>query len=109
MRQFINAGSSAADGVVRRRRCNTWPSAVEVKISGFDVVEGSVRIYVRSMVGEPGRGLSGATTMTRYWSPSSAGIGLVGGRAVLAAQVVTFDMSGSGAVIGVGGHAADVH
>ena len=42
------------------------------KISGFDVVDGSVRIYVRSMVGEPGRGLSGATTMTRYWSPSSA-------------------------------------
>ena len=101
MRQFINAGSSAADGVVRRRR-NTWPSAVEVKISGFDVVEGSVRIYVRSMAGEPGRGLSGATTMTRYWSPSSAGIGLVGERDVLAAQVATFDMSGSGAVIGVG-------
>ena len=42
------------------------------KISGFDVVEGSVRIYVRSMVGEPGTGLSGATTRTRYWSPSSA-------------------------------------
>jgi hypothetical protein len=54
MRQFINAGSSAADGVVRRRR-NTWPSAVEVKISGFDVVEGSVRIYVQSMFGGPGR------------------------------------------------------
>jgi hypothetical protein len=32
---------------------------------------------------------------------------MVGGRAVLAAQVVTFDMSGSGAVIGVG-HATDV-
>ena len=31
-----------------------------VKISGFDVVEGSMRIYVRSMAGEPGRGLSGA-------------------------------------------------
>ena len=105
MRQFINAGSSAADGVVRRRR-NTWPSAVEVKISGFDVVEGSVRIYVRSMAGEAGRGLSGATTMTRYWSPSSAGIGLVGERAVWAGQVVTFDMSGSGAVFGVGGRAA---
>ena len=29
------------------------------KISGFDVVDGSVRIYVRSMAGEPGRGLSG--------------------------------------------------
>src|SRR6478609_905250 len=42
------------------------------KISGFDVVDGSVRIYGRSMVGEPGRGLSGATTRTRYWSPSSA-------------------------------------
>ena len=41
-----------------RRRRNTWPSAVEVKISGFDVVDGSVRIYVRSMAGGPGRGLS---------------------------------------------------
>ena len=103
-----NAGSSATDGVVRRRR-NTWPSAVEVKISGFDVVDGSVRIYVRSMAGGPGRGLSGATTRTRYWSPSSAGIGMVGGRAVWAAQVVTFDMSGSGAVNRCGGRAADVH
>ena len=101
-------GSSATDGVVRRRR-HTWPSAVEGKISGFDVVDGSVRIYVRSMAGEPGRGLSGVTTMTRYWSPSSAGIGMVGGRAVWAGQVVTFDMSGSGAVIGVGGRAADAH
>ena len=36
--------------------------------------------------------------MTRFWSPSSAGIGIVRGRAVWAAQVVTFDMSGSGAV-----------
>lgn len=76
------------------------------KISGFDVVDGSVRIYVRSMVGEPGRGLSGATTRTRYWSPSSAGVGMVGERAVWAGQVVTFGMSGSGAVIGVGGRAA---
>ena len=91
------------------RRRKTWPSAVEVEISGFDVVDGSVRIYVRSMAGEPGRGLSSATTRTRYWSPSSTGIGMVGARAVLAAQVVTFDMSGSGAVIGVGGHAADAH
>ena len=57
-------GPRPLNGVVRRRR-NTWPSAVEGEISGFDVVEGSVRIYVRSMVGEPGRGLSGATTMTR--------------------------------------------
>jgi hypothetical protein len=54
-----NAGSAAADGVVRRRH-NTWPSAVGVKISGLDVVDGSVRIYVRSMAGGPGRGLSGA-------------------------------------------------
>jgi len=46
---------------VRRRR-KTWPSAVEVKISGFDVVDGSVRIYGRSMAGGPGRGLSSATT-----------------------------------------------
>ena len=30
-------------------------------------------------------------------------MGMVGGRAVWAAQVVTFDMSGSGAVNGVGG------
>ena len=97
-----NAGSSATDGVVRRRR-HTWPSAVEVKISGFDVVDGSGRIYVRSMAGGPGRGLSGATTRTRYWSPSSAGIGMVGERAVWAGQVVTFDMSGSGAVNWCGG------
>ena len=59
-----------------------WPSAVGVKISDFDLVDGSVRIYVQSMVGEPGRGLSSAATMTRYWSPSSAGIGLVGESAV---------------------------
>src|SRR5690349_22368057 len=39
-----------------------WPSAVEVEISGFDVVEGSVRIYVQSVVVEPGRWLSSATT-----------------------------------------------
>jgi hypothetical protein len=88
-----NAGASAANGVVRRRR-HTRPSAVEVKISGFDVVDRSVRIYVRSMVGEPGTGLPGATTRTRYWSPSPAGIGMVGERAVWAGQVVTFDMSG---------------
>ena len=35
------------------------------RISGLDVVDGSVWIYVRSMAGEPGRGLSGAATMTR--------------------------------------------
>src|SRR6476660_5462450 len=35
-------------------------------------LKGSVRIYVRSMVGELGRRLSSAATMTRYWSPSSA-------------------------------------
>ncbi len=71
--------SLATDGVLRRR--NTGPSGVGVKISGLDVVEGSVRIYVRSMVGAPGRGLSGAATMTRFWAPSSAGIGMVGERA----------------------------
>ena len=60
---------------MRRRRCNTRPSAVGVKISGLDVVDGSVRIYVRSMAGGPGRGLSSAATMTRFWSPSSAGMG----------------------------------
>ena len=38
----------------------------------FDVVEGSVRIYVQSMFGGPGRRLSSAATMTRYWSLSSA-------------------------------------
>ena len=100
-----NAGSSAADGVVRRRR-NTWPSAVEVKISGFDVVDGSARIYGRSMAGGPGRGLSAATTIG---SPSSAGIGMVGGRAVWAARVVTFDVSGSGAVNRCGAAPRNVH
>ena len=59
------------------------------------------------MVGGPGRGLCGAAARTRYGSPSSAGIGMVGGRAVWAGRVVTFDMSGSGAVIGVGGRAAE--
>ena len=34
------------------------------------------------------------------------GIGMVGGRAVWAGQVVTFEVSGSGAVFGVGGRAA---
>ena len=58
------------------------------------------------MAGGPGRGLPGATTRTRSWSPSSAGIGMVSERAVWAGQVVTFGMSGSGAVIGVGGRAA---
>src|SRR6476646_6340872 len=98
-------GSSGTDGVVRRRR-HTWPSSGRGKSSGFDVVDGSGRIYVRSMAGGHGRELPGATTRTRYWSPSSAGIGMVGGRAVWAGQVVTFGMSGSGAVIGVGGRAA---
>jgi hypothetical protein len=96
---------------VRRRR-NTWPSAVDGVISGLDVVDGSVRIYVRSMVGGPGSGgLSGAATRTRCWSPSSAGIDTVGGRAVWAGQVVTFDVSGSGAVNRCGprcGRATDV-
>ena len=64
------------------------------KISGFDVVDGSVRSYVRSMVGEPGTGLSGATTRTRYGRRGRPGMGMVGGRAVWAAQVVAFDMSG---------------
>ena len=61
------------------------------------------------MVGEPGRGLSSAATMTRYWSPSSAWHRMVGGRAVLAAQVVTFDMSGSGAVNRYGAEPRNVH
>jgi hypothetical protein len=54
------------------------------------------------MAGEPGMRLSGAATMTQYVSPSGRGMGMVGERAVWAARVVTFDMSGSGAVIGVG-------
>ena len=33
---------------------------VEVEISGFDVVEGSRRIYIHPMFGESGSGLSGA-------------------------------------------------
>ena len=64
------------------------------KISGFDVVDGSVRIYGRSMVGEPGTGLSGATTRTRYWSPSSAWHREGWWACGVAGQVVTFDMSG---------------
>ena len=63
----------------------------------FDVVEGSGRFYVQSMVGGSGRRLS-STAMTRYWSPSSAGIGMVccvGGAGGDLRHV------GSGAVIGV--------
>ena len=64
------------------------------KISGFDVVDGSVRSYVRSMVGQPGSELSGATTRTRYWSPSSAWHREGWWACGVAGQVVTFDMSG---------------
>ena len=82
---------------------------VEVEISGFDVVEGSRRIYIHPMFGESGSGLSGAN------DDDSVLVAVVGWhrdgwwRAVLAGQVVTFDMSGSGAVIGVGAEPRDVH
>ena len=56
----------------------------------------------------PAEGCPGRTTMTRYWSPLSAAH-RHGGRAVLAAQVVTFDMSGSGAVNRYGAEPRDVH
>jgi hypothetical protein len=91
---------------VRRRR-NTWPSAVDGEISGFDVVDGSMRTYIGSMAGEPGRRLSEAATMTRCWSPSSAGMGMVGDRAVGAAR--DRRMLGSGVVIGVGAALRNVH
>ena len=45
---------------------------VEVEIRSFDVVDGSRRIYIQPMFGESGSALSGAATMTRYWSPLSA-------------------------------------
>jgi hypothetical protein len=97
-----NAGSSASDGVVRRRR-NTWPSAVDGENQQFGC-GGRVSADLCSVYGWRARhaGCQGRTTMTRSWSPSSAGIGIVRGRAVVAARVVTFDMSGSGTVIGVG-------
>ena len=47
----------------------------------FDVVEGSGRIYVQSMAGEPGRAAVIGATMTRSWSPSSAGMGMFRERA----------------------------
>jgi len=92
-----NAGSWATDGVVRctailGRQRSTG------KISGLAVVDGSVRSYVRSMADEPGRGLSGGgdddSVLVAVFGWHRDG----GGRAVLAGQVVTFDMSGSGAV-----------
>ena len=46
----------------------------------LDVVEGSGRIYVQWMVGESGRPLSSAT-LTRSWSPLSAGMGMFRDRA----------------------------
>ena len=82
---------------------------VEVEISGFDVVDGSRRIYIHLCLASPAAGSPGRTTMTRYWSPLSAGMGMVGGRAVLAGQVVTFDVSGSGAVNRYGAEPRDVH
>ena len=36
-----------------------WPSAVEVEISSFDVVDGSRRIYIHPMVSESGSAVSG--------------------------------------------------
>ena len=55
---------------------------------------GSTFIY---LFGEPGRGLSGAATMTRYLVAREwVGIGMVRGGAAWAAQVATFDMSGGG-------------
>jgi len=83
---------------------------VEVEISSFDVVEGSRRIYIHPMFGESGSGLSGAndddSVLVAVDGPRT---GMVGGRAVLAAQVVTFDMSGSGAVNRYGAEPRDVH
>ena len=94
-------GSSATDGVVRRRR-NTWPSAVEVKISGLDVVDGSVRIYVRSMVWRARQ------RAVRGGDEDSVLVAVVGWHrggwwaCCVGGAVVTFDMSGLGAAIGVG-------
>ena len=92
-----------------RRRRNTWPSAVDTEISGLDVVDGSVRSYVRSMADEPGRGLSGGgdddSVLVAVFGWHRDG----GGRAVLAGQVVTFDMSGSGAVNRYGAEPRGVH
>ena len=58
---------------------------------------------IRTHLGGTGHAISTPRSRLSSLPPSP----MVGGRAVLAAQVVTFDMSGSGAVIGVG-HATDV-
>ena len=83
---------------------------VEVEISSFDVVDGSRRIYIHPMFGESGSGLSGAndddSVLVAVDGPRT---GMVGGRAVLAAQVVTFDVSGSGAVNRYGAEPRGVH
>ena len=74
-----NAGSWAAEGVVRRRK--SWPSAVEVEISGLDVVDGRCGSMFGLWLASPAAGCPGRTTMTRSWSPSSAGMGMFGERA----------------------------
>jgi hypothetical protein len=48
-----SAGSGDVVGTGGKGSYGDWLSAVEVKISAFDVVDGSVRIYIRSMVGKP--------------------------------------------------------
>ena len=48
-----SAGSGDVGGTGGKGSYGDWLSAVEVKISAFDVVDGSVRIYIRSMVGKP--------------------------------------------------------
>jgi hypothetical protein len=57
-----------------------WSAGFNPITNCFDVVEGSGRIYVQSMVGGSGRRLSSAA-MIRCWSPWSAGIGMLRERA----------------------------
>ncbi len=73
------------------------------EISGLDVVDGSVRIYVRSMwLASPAGGCPGQRRWLGFGRRRRLAWGWLVSVLCWGAQVVTFDMSGSGAVNGVG-------
>ena len=48
-------GSSVPDGVVRRRRCNTWPSAVEAGPGDYVLLDGTLPHDAEAIGDEPAR------------------------------------------------------